>query len=295
MYLDFDDHRPDVPSVPPVISRREGVLLSLVLHLLLTIAYLLTPEGTFQAEVVPVPPQAAPQDNVQFVMMEPLMERPAPPRAEPEFSDLDRRAATRERPPNPENSAPFSQGNTPEKVVGGPVNEPPRGDNGTAETTPPTTPPASETNAILPPTTPQPARAPGQGLSNSLRNLQRYLQNDNFQNQRGGDAEQDAMISFDAKGVDFGWWLRRFVTQVKSNWFIPQAAMVMEGRVVITFNVHRNGTISDITLVKGSGMTSLDSAAMNALRTSNPTVALPPEYPLDKAFFTVTFLYNIQR
>jgi hypothetical protein len=25
---------------------------------------------------------------------------------------------------------------------------------------------------------------------------------------------------------------------------------------------------------------------------SNPTQPLPPEYPSDKAFFTVTFLYN---
>jgi hypothetical protein len=25
---------------------------------------------------------------------------------------------------------------------------------------------------------------------------------------------------------------------------------------------------------------------------SNPTIALPPEYPEDKVFFTVTFYYN---
>ena len=31
---------------------------------------------------------------------------------------------------------------------------------------------------------------------------------------------------------------------------------------------------------------------MNALLASNPTEPLPPEYPDDKAFFTVTFYYN---
>ena len=30
----------------------------------------------------------------------------------------------------------------------------------------------------------------------------------------------------------------------------------------------------------------------DALSSSNPTAPLPPEYPVDKAFFTVTFFYN---
>jgi hypothetical protein len=35
-----------------------------------------------------------------------------------------------------------------------------------------------------------------------------------------------------------------------------------------------------------------NSAAFGALATSNPTAPLPPEYPSEKAFFTVTFFYN---
>jgi hypothetical protein len=35
-----------------------------------------------------------------------------------------------------------------------------------------------------------------------------------------------------------------------------------------------------------------NNAAANAILTSNPTEPLPPEYPADKAFFTVTFYYN---
>ena len=33
-------------------------------------------------------------------------------------------------------------------------------------------------------------------------------------------------------------------------------------------------------------------AVFGALSGSNPTQPLPPEYPADKAFFTVTFFYN---
>jgi len=294
MYLDFDDHRPETPSVSPVISRREGVLLSLVLHLSLTIVYLLTPEGFFASNVVPVAPVPTPQDNVQFVMMEPLMERSVPPPPQAEASDLDRRATTRERAPQPENAAPFSRGNTIDKVVGAPASEPPRGDNGNSPPSPEAPPPSPDATPLAAADS-TPPKAAGQGLARSLQNLSNYLKQDNYANDRGGQAEQDAQISFDSKGVDFGWWLRRFVAHVKSNWFIPQMAQITPGRVVITFNVHRNGFITDIEVIKGSGHRALDQAAVTALRTSSPTVALPPEYPDDKAFFTVTFLYNVLR
>jgi hypothetical protein len=37
---------------------------------------------------------------------------------------------------------------------------------------------------------------------------------------------------------------------------------------------------------------SFNTPAFGALSASNPTQPLPPEYPADKAFFTVTFFYN---
>jgi TonB family protein len=68
--------------------------------------------------------------------------------------------------------------------------------------------------------------------------------------------------------------------------------MSLRGRVVITFFVHRNGAISDVTVIGPANVDSFNLAARNALLASNPTEPLPPEYPDDKAFFTVTFYYN---
>jgi TonB family protein len=288
MYLDFEDHKPDTPHLPPAFSRLERLLMTAVAYLVIVIAYLVVPASWFAPRELQPLTQTPPQDDVRFVMIEPLKERVAPPKIRAEASDLDRQATTRERAPVPENPAPFSRGNTPDKVEGAPPAEPPKGSNGAGESTPP-----PEAPTILPAPA-QPAGTPGEGLANSLRNLQKTLRNENFSNENGGQTQQDAQISFDSKGVDFGWWLRRFVAQVKSNWFIPQAAMVLKGRVVITLNIHRNGAISDITVIQSSGIQSLDNAAANALRTSNPTVALPPEYPEDKVLFTVTFLYNLR-
>jgi TonB family protein len=66
----------------------------------------------------------------------------------------------------------------------------------------------------------------------------------------------------------------------------------MKGHVVIQFNVHKNGTITDLAVVGPSGVEAFNSAAFGALSASNPTQPLPPEYPTDRAFFTVTFFYN---
>src|SRR5690606_40529873 len=54
MYFDFDPHRPDTPRMPQAMSLREGVLLSVVVHLLMALLYLLTPEGWLQFRDEPV-------------------------------------------------------------------------------------------------------------------------------------------------------------------------------------------------------------------------------------------------
>jgi len=144
--------------------------------------------------------------------------------------------------------------------------------------------------AMQQPQRPQPP--PGGKLGDALRNLQKYVDQDTFDNQRGGTQEFGPAIQFDTKGVEFGPWIRRFVAQVKRNWFVPYAAMSLRGRVVITFFVHRNGAVTDVTVIGPSSVESFNLAARNALLASNPTEPLPPEYPDDKAFFTVTFFYN---
>ena len=52
--------------------------------------------------------------------------------------------------------------------------------------------------------------------------------------------------------------------------------------------------ITDVQIVRPSEIESFTRAAVNAITGSNPTEPLPPEYPDEKALFTVTFYYNEQ-
>ena len=322
MYFEFEDYKPDITPVGSVISWREGVLLSIIVHLAGVILLLMSPQLFEVNQAAILARQAAieaaqPKDPERFVFVQPQVDLKAlkpPERAEP--SDQDREKRSPERAKEPTNPLPFSRGNTRERVEQmdketargrGPTPDPAAGQQAQAQ---PDTPPAPPSQNQLPLPDAQAAvqlppaarQAPqlgvntqrplgGGSLGDALRNLQRYVQRDQFENSQGGGAFGPA-IQFDTKGVEFGPWIRRFVAQVKRNWLIPYAAMTSQGHVVVTFNVHKDGSITDLQVVGPSSVGAFNSAAYGALATSNPTAPLPPEYPSEKAFFTVTFFYN---
>jgi TonB family protein len=310
MYFDFEDYRPDTPTIASPLSRREGVMLSIMLHMGAVIFILLAPDLPFfkrmqeeAARVAELQRQEAlrrQEESPQFVFVQPRLDVPAPkppPRAE--LSDKDRQARALERSTNPANPLPFSRGNSAERTdterpsAGRPAPDPRVPPDGGAS--------SAQNGGYLPSQQgPLPAPPSGDGerpriaagsIGSALRNLDRYVP-ETFDNQQGGAQEPGAAIQFDTKGIDFGPWLSRFVAQVKRNWFIPYAAMSMRGHVVLTFNIHRDGRITDLSILKPSAVEAFTHAAVNAIRGSNPTQPLPAQYPDDQAFFTVTFYYN---
>jgi TonB family protein len=293
MYLDFEDHRPDTPRVLPAISAREGVLLSLVVHLLLLIFILVAPKSWFEpstADAVAVDTTAPP---LRYVEMLPSIDRTELAKRLAEDSDHDRRSMTRERAPDPKNAAPVSRGDTPEKVQGAP--EIRAAGPEMPEPKPPApeeTPPAADMGLQPAPAAPPAPSLLAGDLGRELRNPQRYLQSQSFANAQGGDTDQGADIQFDSKGSDFGPWLRRFTAQVRRNWLIPQVAEVVRGDVILRFYVLRNGTIVDLQIVKPARIGALTVSAVNAIKLSNPAPSLPADYPDDRIQFTVHFYYN---
>lgn len=306
VHFDFDDRYQDENVVGSAISRRDGVLLSVIFHSLIAAALIVGPHlPIFQLSPEELQRRQAELERQReeaarrFVFVQPRVDTPAlraPDRAE--LSDLDRRAQDPVIAREPENPLPFSRGDSSERVEAAEeerargANDPssppqPEPDTQVARVTPP-----AETGLRRPLETP--LTRPGGALGEALRNLQQYIQNERFDNPQGGNDRPGATIQFDTRGVEFGPWLRRFVAQVRRNWFVPQAAMVMSGHVVLQFNIHRDGSITDIVVVKPSVIESFTRAAYGAIYSSNPTAPLPPEYPLDKTLFTVTFYYNEQ-
>jgi len=313
IHFDIDERYQDEAVVGTAISRREGVLLSVTVHVLVALALVFAPqldlfqpslEERQQAEARRLALEQKARDNRTFVFVQPKVDMKAPtPPQRAELSDSDRRAQAPQVAPNPENPLPFSRGTTTERVEASPPTQqaqiqPPTPEPATQEPPAPQAPSnrprlsaQAETGYVRPGLTAR--TAPGKGaLGEALQNLQRYVQKGSFDNPRGGASQPGAAIQFDTKGVEFGPWIRRFVAQVKRNWFVPNAAWLLKGRVVLQFNIHKDGRISDIAVVGPSSVDAFNNAAYNAILTSNPTEPLPAEYPDEQTLFTVTFYYN---
>lgn len=319
MYFDFEDYRPDIAPVGRAISWREGILISIIVHLAMIIVILLAPrlfapDQAALARARAIALAARENEAPRFVFVSPRLDLAAPkPPDRGDASDKDRLARSPEKAPKPTNPLPFSRGNTADRVEAqrretprgqGPSPNPAAGQRAPAAqpTQPDDTQKMADAKSPLQFQEPKPLTTPsgangretmaGGALGDALKNLQRYVQSDQFENPGGGTGQFGPAIQFDTKGVEFGPWIRRFIAQIKRNWFIPYAAMSMKGHVVITFNVHKDGSITDLTVVGPCPVDAFNNAAFGALKSSDPTQPLPPEYPSEKAFFTVTFFYN---
>jgi len=301
MFFDFDDRYRDIDPVGSAINRRDGVAVSIIAHAALVAVLLFAPQYLEQylparPEQQPPQQQPRPENAPRFVFVQPKVD--LPPLRQPdrvEMSDVDRSARSPEKIPTLTNPLPSARGNSAERTESTPE-EKMRGE-GPAPQPAPAAPPveapsiADQRQADMAMMQKPQMTPPGGSLGEALKNLQKYVQKESFDNQKG-QVQEFGPLQFDTKGVEFGPWIRRFVSQVRRNWFVPMAAMSMRGRVVITFFVHRNGALTDVTVIRPSEIDSFNTAAVNALLASNPTTPLPPEYPDDKAFFTVTFYYN---
>ena len=330
MYFDFEDSHLETPTVESAISWRESILVSVFVHLLAIGLVVFVPRLDIVQEAVArraarlaalaelAQQRQQDREGTQFVFVEPLVDLEALDALESaDASDMDRSATAPERAEIPTNELPFALGNTSERVEAEQPSEDPdavarrdedvglqarldepdrlgedrESGGGDRE---------ELTDGLRLGLGPTPT--PGAGsrevdvesslLRQALRNLERFVQRESFNNPSGGAGQYGPWIQFDTKGVEFGPWIRRFKAQLEQNWLIPKAQMTEHGHTVITFNVHRDGTISGLAVRAPSAVQGFNHAAMNALRWSNPTYPLPEEYPSDRAFFTVTFFYN---
>ena len=328
MYFDFEDYHPVLEPLNRSFTLLEIVCLTIIFHLVTFIIILLSPKWmpTWLQGRAPQPiVLQQPQQQPRFVFVQPRIERPvlkAPDRAD--ASDRDRIARAPEKNPNPTNPLPFSRGNTPERVDQppapvargrGPQPDPAAGQM--ARNQQPNQPqPDSQSTRLpefsspltLPSSKPQPpspqngvsgangvASVPGGLMGDAIRNLQRSMQNEGFNNLGGTGGQFGPEIQFDTKGVEFGPWLNRFIAQLKRNWYaiLPYEAMLgTKGHVAITFNVHKTGALTDVSVVGPCPIDAFNNAAFGALMATNPTSPIPSAYPDEKAFFTVTFFYN---
>ncbi len=94
-----------------------------------------------------------------------------------------------------------------------------------------------------------------------------------------------------AKGdIDYGPYMADLQRRIKRAWFPPRANECQQ--VVVTFKVHRDGTVSNIALTGASGDQMEDQSALKAIENAAPFKPLPQGSP-DMVDIQFTFDYNV--
>jgi TonB family protein len=113
----------------------------------------------------------------------------------------------------------------------------------------------------------------------------------------GGDKgfAQDGPLSFESQWFDWGDYAEGMVNRIRVNWYSNMPHLIqtgLKGVVTIRFTIHRDGSITDVTILSSSGVPPYDFAAKKGIELSSPLNPLPKDFPNDTERVTAMFYYN---
>lgn len=91
----------------------------------------------------------------------------------------------------------------------------------------------------------------------------------------------------------FGPYMRELQRRVKLNWAPPKAEE--STHVTTIFKISKNGKVSALKIMKSSGYTEMDKAAIEAVKKASPFRPLPSEFEGNYVDIQFTFDYNVHK
>lgn len=119
-----------------------------------------------------------------------------------------------------------------------------------------------------------------------------------FGNAGGGESGFTAdtgPLSFETKWFNWGDYAVSMVSRIRVNWYSQMPPIIrtgLKGVVTIRFTIHRDGRISDVSVMESSGVPPYDYAARKAIEMSSPLNPLPKEFPNPTERVVAMFFYN---
>jgi TonB family protein len=106
---------------------------------------------------------------------------------------------------------------------------------------------------------------------------------------------QDGPLSFESQWYNWGDYAEGMVSRIRVNWYSNMPHLIqtgLKGVVTIRFTIHRDGSITDVTILQSSGIPPYDFAAKKGIELSSPLNPLPKDFPNDTERVTAMFYYN---
>jgi TonB family protein len=150
---------------------------------------------------------------------------------------------------------------------------------------------------------PKPTGGTGRLSAEARESLQRALSGEGQESKRLFDnpgyltpGMASGTMSFDTQGFPWGDYARRVHIIIQNHWEdrLPLAFREgVRGHTCIHFVIQKDGTISDIQVVRPSAVPPFTRAALDALRASSPLPPLPKDFPEDQEGSSWCFFYNL--
>jgi TonB family protein len=98
-----------------------------------------------------------------------------------------------------------------------------------------------------------------------------------------------------AFGGRYPWYVDSVRRRISSNWLLSSIDPYVQWapRVVVSFEILRNGTVVNLQVLRASGVASVDRSAVRAVRASAPLDRLPSDHVGDKV--RVEFWFDFRR
>jgi TonB family protein len=119
----------------------------------------------------------------------------------------------------------------------------------------------------------------------------------NFDHRNPDFSVEQPTITSDTQGVDFSPWLHLVYYRVRDNWYsvIPELIRTgTKGKVVLIFDVRNNGRIESMQVLRSSGLSPYDRAAISSVKLSEPFPGFPPAFKGEAITVQFTYLYSLR-
>jgi periplasmic protein TonB len=96
-------------------------------------------------------------------------------------------------------------------------------------------------------------------------------------------------------GSQYSWYVEAVQRRISGAWLqsTVDPGISFAPRVIVTFDILRNGSVTNIQITKSSGNSSVDNSAVRAVRDVSPLDGLPPGY--SGSYVSVEFWFDFKR
>lgn len=107
-----------------------------------------------------------------------------------------------------------------------------------------------------------------------------------------GDTPAMGSVSIDGGNFPFASYISRMRQKIATTWEVPPGTEGLERGAVVYFRVHRDGSVSNVTVEKSSSLQLFDRSCQRAVIEAAPLPPLPREYAEEFVSIHFSFVYQ---